>query len=180
MKALIEEYKITLKQLKNSREGLSSEQTEILSGMLSDLKYAIDWMSTGRSPQARRGIERKAAYQRERPVDPITMQQRLIAHGQKLPKFGADSDFGAETLAAVKGFQRDKGLTVDGIVGPKTWAELNKTPQKNQLLSIRYLMEYIVMVQEVMRLDKSKQHSMQLILILVLSMAFMVLRQLMF
>lgn len=52
------------------------------------------------------------------------MQKLLMKKGYKLPKFGADGDFGNETLTAVKQFQKDNGLTVDGIVGPKTWAKL--------------------------------------------------------
>lgn len=36
----------------------------------------------------------------------------------------ADGIFGANTEAAVKGFQRGEGLTVDGVVGPKTWEAL--------------------------------------------------------
>lgn len=48
------------------------------------------------------------------------LQEFLIANGYDLPKFGADGDFGSETLAAVKAFQTDQGLTVDGIVGPNT------------------------------------------------------------
>ena len=35
-----------------------------------------------------------------------------------------DGIFGPKTEAAVKSFQRGKGLTVDGIVGPRTWAAL--------------------------------------------------------
>lgn len=35
-----------------------------------------------------------------------------------------DGDFGVKTEAAVMAFQLDNGLAVDGIVGPKTWAEL--------------------------------------------------------
>ena len=34
--------------------------------------------------------------------------------------------FGDSTLEAVKTFQADRGLTVDGVVGVKTWSELNK------------------------------------------------------
>lgn len=35
-----------------------------------------------------------------------------------------DGIFGSKTLAGVKAFQRAHGLSADGIVGPKTWAEL--------------------------------------------------------
>lgn len=52
------------------------------------------------------------------------MQKLLMKKGYKLPKYGADGDFGNETLTAVKQFQKDNGLTIDGIVGPKTWAKL--------------------------------------------------------
>lgn len=55
-----------------------------------------------------------------------TLQQLLIDHGISLPKYGADGDFGNETLKAVKKFQKEHGLVVDGIVGPKTWTELMK------------------------------------------------------
>lgn len=36
-----------------------------------------------------------------------------------------DSNFGARTEAAVRAFQRSRGLVPDGIVGPKTWAALD-------------------------------------------------------
>lgn len=48
------------------------------------------------------------------------IQNRLISLGYSLPKYGADGSFGAETESAVKQFQRDHGLTDDGLVGPKT------------------------------------------------------------
>ena len=40
------------------------------------------------------------------------------------PSAGA---FGQDTHAAVEGFQRSSGLTVDGIAGPNTWAKLGES-----------------------------------------------------
>lgn len=56
----------------------------------------------------------------------LEMQRKLLKHGEALPRFGADSIFGNETMAAVKNFQLTKGLVVDGICGPRTWAALDK------------------------------------------------------
>lgn len=44
-----------------------------------------------------------------------------------------DGSFGANTEAAVKAFQKSKGLTVDGICGPKTWAALGVSPSSLSL-----------------------------------------------
>lgn len=54
----------------------------------------------------------------------IEMQGLLIRAGFALPLYGADGKFGSETFAAVKRFQAAKGLGVDGICGPITWAAL--------------------------------------------------------
>ncbi|HAZ46042.1 MAG TPA: peptidoglycan-binding protein [Cyanobacteria bacterium UBA11369] len=35
-----------------------------------------------------------------------------------------DGDFGAKTEAAVKAFQKDRDLVVDGVIGAKTWQAL--------------------------------------------------------
>ncbi len=52
-----------------------------------------------------------------------------MALGYQLPTYGADGDYGAETIAAVKEFQKDHGLTADGVCGPKTWAALKKAEE---------------------------------------------------
>lgn len=52
------------------------------------------------------------------------LQNLLLMLGYDLGKWGADGDFGSKTQAAVKAFQKSKGLTADGIVGPKTWEAL--------------------------------------------------------
>jgi hypothetical protein len=52
-------------------------------------------------------------------------QTQLIQKGYDCGSFGADGKFGAATEAAVKLFQRDNGLTQDGIIGEKTWSALS-------------------------------------------------------
>ena len=52
------------------------------------------------------------------------LQELLLSHGYNLPQFGADSDFGNETLNAVISFQSSNGLEADGIVGKNTWRKL--------------------------------------------------------
>lgn len=57
-----------------------------------------------------------------------TLQNLLIVLGYNLGKYGADGDFGADTEKALKLYQKDMRLTVDGICGPATWAHI--TAQK--------------------------------------------------
>lgn len=44
-----------------------------------------------------------------------------------LPQYGADGDFGAETVTWTKNFQRAAGISVDGVVGPNTRQAMDKT-----------------------------------------------------
>jgi len=63
-------------------------------------------------PQTRQGAK-------EHPVP--TLQYLLRARGHTVT---VDGDFGPRTDAAVRAFQKEKHLTVDGIVGPNTWTAL--------------------------------------------------------
>ena len=78
-----------------------------------------------------------------KPAPEPTPGRRILRYGCKgddvkelqeaLTKFGyladkIDGIFGKNTLAAVKNFQGSRGLKEDGIVGPLTWAALEKEP----------------------------------------------------
>lgn len=52
------------------------------------------------------------------------VQSLLIEKGYNLRVYGADGQFGDETDSAVRAFQKKNGLSVDGIVGIKTWKAL--------------------------------------------------------
>lgn len=51
----------------------------------------------------------------------VELQQALVEQGYELD---VDGDFGDLTDAAVREFQTDNELDVDGIAGPETWAAL--------------------------------------------------------
>lgn len=60
------------------------------------------------------------------------LQELLVAHG--FSKVRVDGNFGYVTEAAVKAFQRQHGLRIDGCVGQKTWTALKTTIQPGSRL----------------------------------------------
>jgi hypothetical protein len=59
--------------LKVDNDNLFAE-LDLISEMISDTNFAIEWLGSGRRPGNSRGIERLAAYQREKFMDPVKMQ----------------------------------------------------------------------------------------------------------
>ena len=113
-------------------------------GELTGVKYAggnSELTATGENPSsgvistgAEGGVEKSSSATSDHPTlrkgskgQAVTeMQIMLDKLGYDLGSYGVDGDFGKCTLAAVKKFQQDHGLTVDGICGPATWAKLEK------------------------------------------------------
>ena len=56
--------------------------------------------------------------------DVKALQILLIGRGYSCGWYGADGDFGGATDTAVKAYQKDKGLEIDGIVGKATMSSL--------------------------------------------------------
>ena len=52
------------------------------------------------------------------------LQLALVAYEYNIGKYGSDGEFGLDTENAVKRFQKNSGIEVDGIVGENTWGKL--------------------------------------------------------
>lgn len=82
--------------------------------------------------RSKENIERKLGYVRaggaikdfESPAIIKKIQTALRNAGYEVGPI--DGKMGRKTKEAVKDFQRENGLSVDGIVGQKTWAKLSK------------------------------------------------------
>lgn len=134
------------------REGSSGEAVRQLQEALKELGHDPGAVDGHFGPQTEAAVK---AYQQERGiaadgiVGPITwrnideaaefekpmlrqgstglavrrVQSRLTAAG--FDTGGVDGIFGPQTEAGVKALQQATGLTVDGIVGPKTWQKID-------------------------------------------------------
>jgi RHS repeat-associated protein len=60
------------------------------------------------------------------------LQQTLMGLGYDLGSYKDDGIFGSKTEQAVLAFQRNSGITIDGIVGNQTWAALAAEKSRQQ------------------------------------------------
>lgn len=83
---------------------------------------AIRWIiGTEPEPDGRPTLKRGASGEEVK-----ALQTMLIDMDYNCGRWGADGEFGRDTEKAVKRFQEEHGLKVDGIVGAKTWAALEE------------------------------------------------------
>ena len=76
--------------------------------------------------------------------DVRALQYMLRSRGHAID---VDGSFGPQTRDAVKAFQRAKGLTVDGLVGPNTWTRVHVTTSAssggtNDVKALQYLLKH--------------------------------------
>lgn len=73
----------------------------------------------------------------------VTLAQTMLNNkGYDLGSCGVDGDFGSATERAVKQFQKDHGLTADGVIGPKTWAKLDEQGTNLYTVTIPHLTKF--------------------------------------
>lgn len=120
----------------NTRKGVISSLVSdkkwthwaVLKGVTMNVTERMDDDGNGPAPGPGQAEDRPTLRKGDSGSYVQTMQMMLIDRGYSVGGKGADGIFGEKTLAAVKEFQRDNGLKVDGICGPKTWAAMDGCP----------------------------------------------------
>lgn len=113
------DYKTQMQQIKVC--GYMTSSTEVNSVISIVEKYNLtqyDSVVTGKQPTSKRATIKMGSIG----SDVIYLQQRLVARGYGVSNI--DGVFGIKTLEAVKAFQAENDLAVDGIVGANTWSKL--------------------------------------------------------
>ncbi|WP_312029527.1 sigma factor-like helix-turn-helix DNA-binding protein [Paenibacillus sedimenti] len=85
-------YWMLRKALKACGEDETHPDYKTLKEMISDVNFAIMWMHTGKRPGNKRGIERRAAYQRDKLMDPLKMQAYVQQHHAGSPANISDDE----------------------------------------------------------------------------------------
>jgi positive control factor len=71
VRVLIAEYRKSLRLAKQMKRELENkkkptlqdkEDINVIDSMISDLEYALDWMRSGRNPDAKKGVDKKGVY----------------------------------------------------------------------------------------------------------------------
>ena len=91
---LIKEYSIGKRELERYRKKLDRYEDEIeydaVTGMIGDMRFALEWMKRGRRPGNRRGVEKQDVYRRTVLLDPnlfpaldLETEERVLTDREK-------------------------------------------------------------------------------------------------
>lgn len=92
MKALLQEYKESLRKARKMKEVAPPEDKKIIAGMITDLEFAISWIEKGHMPGPKRGIERRSYYERTIFLDPVLFSRMFAAKSFKSDTYEHDHE----------------------------------------------------------------------------------------
>ena len=122
------DYATQMKQIKEC--GYMTSSTEVNSVLSIISRYDLTKYDTDGSEQVPLHIQKRRVLKFVLPFmvgsDVVLCQTILRNNGYDIGSYGVDGKYGKQTEAAVKKFQNEHGLVVDGKVGVKTWAMLEK------------------------------------------------------
>lgn len=93
MRTLIYEYKQSLRALKEMKAAIEAkpelleqdlQDKTLLNSMISETEFAIQWMVSGRNPDARRGADRTGAYTLDPKLLEAVVPNRVASEERKL------------------------------------------------------------------------------------------------
>lgn len=106
----------------NDLWGWQYTSTGRVDGISGNVDLSIKYDSAQEKPETDTETEKKTIRKGDYGVHVVYLQQRLTSKGYGVGEI--DGKFGEKTLEAVKAFQAENNLTVDGIVGINTWNAL--------------------------------------------------------
>jgi hypothetical protein len=122
------DYATQMKQIKECGYMTSSTEVNTVLSIIS--RYDLTKYDAGESAQVPLHIQKRRLLKKTLPFmqgsDVVHCQRILRELGYDIGSYGIDGKYGSATETAVKKFQDEHGLVVDGKVGVKTWAMLEK------------------------------------------------------
>lgn len=110
--------------------GYMTSSTEVNTVLSIISRYDLTKYDAGESAQVPQHIQKRRLLKKTLPFmqgsDVVHCQRILRELGYDIGSYGIDGKYGSATETAVKKFQNEHGLVVDGKVGVKTWAMLEK------------------------------------------------------
>lgn len=126
MRTLILEYKKSLRLARQMKRELDNKKNlsiqdvkdkKVISGIISDLEYALEWLKSGRNPDARRGIDKHGVYLTDTAVlDVLPVHNVYKELAKELSYF--DKELIEDTLCTLTIRERDIFIMikVEGII----------------------------------------------------------------